>query len=72
MLRTVRVVEELSGERLVHAEARDGTTLPSPIDPGTSLRAQVEDLRHRSDALELAQQDLELELARVKARLGIE
>jgi len=65
MLRTVRLVEELSGERLVHARAPDGTALDPPLDSEASLRAEVEVLQREN-------QELRGELARIKQVLGIE
>jgi hypothetical protein len=72
MLRTVRLVEQLAGERLVHAQAPNGSEIESQLDTETSLRAEVEALRSRSEALERANRELELELERIKKVLGIE
>ena len=72
MLRTVRLVEQLSGERLVHARAPDGSAIPSPVDSGTSLRGEVDALRRESRDLEREHRRLEREVARIKTALGIE
>lgn len=72
MLRTVRLVEELSGERLVDTETRDGSAVESSVPPGASLRAELEALRRQNEALERANRELEDEVTRIKAALGIE
>jgi len=72
MLRTVRLVEQLSGERLVHARAPDGSAIPSPVASGTSLRGEVDALERESRALEREHRQLAREVARIKAAVGID
>jgi hypothetical protein len=77
MLRYVRLVEELSGEQLVHTLAADGSAIPPPAEPEASLRAEVEELRRKSEELRRKSEEQErenrrlaLELSRIKEALG--
>jgi len=64
MLRAMRLLESLSGERLVHTQSADESEMENPEEYETSLKAQVEALQEKN-------RRLEFELARIKAVLGI-
>ncbi len=65
MLRAMRLLESLSGERLVHTQSDGESALETSEEYETSLKAQVEALRQKN-------RTLEFELARIKAVLGID
>ena len=65
MLKTVRLVEGTSGEKLVHIQSDDESEMEDSEKYGTSLKTQVEALRQEN-------RKLEFELARIKAVLGID
>ena len=44
MLKTVRLVESLSGEKLVHIQSHDASEMENSQDSEASLKAQVETL----------------------------
>ena len=76
MLRTVRTVERLSGEKLVHARTRDGSEIESPVESQGSLQSQVEALQQANhelrSELNRAEQRLETELTRLREELGLD
>ncbi len=76
MLRAMRLLESLSGERLVHIQSDDESEMEDSKQYGTSLKAQFETLRqeNRKFESELRKENRELksELARIKAVLGID
>ena len=72
MLRTVRLVERLSGERLVTEQAPDGSAIPSPVAPGASLRAGIEALHRHNRALRRANRELREELEQLEEVLGLQ
>ncbi len=64
MLRAMRLLESLSGERLVHIQSDNESEMEDSKQYGMSLKAQVE-------ALLLKNRKLESELTHIKAVLGI-
>ena len=65
MLNTVRLVETMSSEKLVHIQSDDESEMENSEKCGTSLNAQVEALRQEN-------RELKSELARIKRVLGID
>ena len=65
MLNTVRLVETMSSEKLVHIQSDDESEMENSEKYGTSLNAQVEALRQEN-------RELKSELARIKRVLGID
>ena len=65
MLRAMRLLESLSGERLVHTQSDDESETENSQEYEPTLKAQVEALRQKN-------RKLEFELARIKAVLGID
>ena len=65
MLRAMRLLESLSGERLVHIQSDDESEMENSENCETSLKAQVE-------ALHQENRELKSELARIKRVLGID
>ena len=64
MLRVVRLLEELSGETLVHVKGADGATVEPESAEVPSLRQQIQELEHKN-------RRLEEELEEVRLRLGL-
>ena len=65
MLKTVRLMEALSGEKLVHIRSHYESEMENSLDSEASLKAQVEDLRQEN-------RKLKFELDRIKRVLGID
>ncbi len=65
MLRAMRLLESLSGEKLVHIQSDDESEMEGSEKYGTGLKAQVETLHQEN-------REIKSELARIKAVLGID
>ena len=72
MMRALRLLEQVVGEKLVYIDAVERTDRPAPPGLVPLLLERLEELDARNQELDARNQELRSELARIKAVLGIE
>ena len=70
MLKTVRLVESLSGEKLVHIQSHDASEMENSQDSEASLKAQVEILIRTVKKLAAEKEAIERRMKELERRLN--
>ncbi len=70
MLKTVRLVEALSGEKLVHIQSHDASEMENSQDSEASLKAQVEILIRTVKKLAAEKEAIERRMKELERRLN--
>ncbi len=72
MLRAMRLVESMSGEKLVYTDTGDRGQSGELVGELAALRQQLEELRTKNQELDMRNRELSSDLAQIKALLGID